>query len=204
MARLIRVPLPYLVVLLLPTLPLAGAQTAAPPARDFRKSTIVEIRNGPNQVDIDADGRTDLVVVAYRENYNAHGFDYVTLYRLTDEEPAWQLVPFYDKDDKPAMTSFSTNDGADCRLRDLRLVRPAPVSSSPVAVIVAERAFGDSFITPGIVTFTVFRAVRNADHDIGAPAFYFRAAETFTSQVPYCDVGEAFEKDLGIRRPSDR
>lgn len=195
-------------LLLLPCLLLpsstARAQATAPRAHDFRKSTLVEIGNGLNQVDIDADGRTDLVVVAYRENYNAHGFDYVTLYRLTDEAPAWQLVPFYDKDDKPVLTSFSTHDGADCRLRDLRLVRPAPVGSSPVAVIVGERAFGDSYIAPGIVTFTLYRAVRNAEHDIGAPAFYFRAAETFTSQARYCDVGEAFDTELGIRRSAGR
>ena len=60
-------------VLLLP----AFAQAAQP----------LPLNNGLNRVDFTGDGKPDLVTIAHRENYNAHGFDVVTFQapQLRDE-----------------------------------------------------------------------------------------------------------------------
>ena len=61
---------------------------------------VIPLHNGPNEVDLDGDGRKDLVFVAWRDNGNAHGYSHVTFYRRgDDEENPWELVPFFD--DRP-------------------------------------------------------------------------------------------------------
>jgi carbapenem resistance CarG-like protein len=175
-----------------------GAQ--APSPSEIRSMAVVPLRNGPNQVDLDGDGRMDLVFVAWRENFNAHGFRYVTFYRSTRDTPAWNLVPFFKQDERADFTSFQSYHGADCTLRDIRLLRPRAVSAAPTVAVVAERQFGESFDAQEVVTFTVYRAARNREEVPGSPAFSFRAAGTIVSKAAYCDVGEAFASELGIGR----
>jgi hypothetical protein len=169
-------------------------------ATDFSSMAVVPLKNGSNQLDLDGDGRMDLVFVAWRDNANAHGFNHVTFYRSDPGTPAWNLVPFFDKADLPAFTAFETYQGADCVLRDLRVFRPRSKPASPVVIVVAERRFGESFISDEPVTFTVYRSTLNTAGIAGSPPFYFRATDTFTSKAPYCDVGEAFRAELGTAR----
>ncbi len=42
--------------------------------------TLVRLHGGVNAIDLNADGREDAVVVANRENFNAHGFEMTTVY----------------------------------------------------------------------------------------------------------------------------
>jgi hypothetical protein len=161
---------------------------------------VVPLINGPNQLDLDGDRRMDLVFLAWRDNANAHGFNHITFYRSGSRAPAWNLVPFFSRDDTSTFTSFETYQGADCVLRDLRILRARNAPASPVVIVVAERRFGETFVSMEPVSFTVYRAALNADGIPGSPAFYFRAAETITSKASYCDVGEAFVSELGIAR----
>jgi hypothetical protein len=170
------------------------------PATDLNSMAVVPLKNGPNQLDLDGDGRMDLVFVAWRDNANAHGFNYITFYRSGPGTPAWNLVPFFSKDDTSTFTSFETYQGADCVFRDLRILRPRNKPASSVVIVVAERPFGETFISKEPVKFTVYRSALNADGIPGSPPFYFRAAEMITSKASYCDVGEAFRSELGIAR----
>lgn len=167
---------------------------------DLSAMTLLPLKNGPNQLDVDGDGWLDQVFVAWRDNANAHGFSHITFYRSASGDPAWSLVPFFDARDAQAFTAFDTYEGADCVLKDLRVLRPRQQPSSPVVVVVAERRFGETFTSREPVTFTVYRAARNSGGIAGSPPFYFRAAQTTTSKGAYCDVDEAFAGELGIAR----
>jgi hypothetical protein len=164
---------------------------------DFASMAVVPLENGPNQLDLDGDGRVDLVFVAWRDNANAHGFNHVTFYRSSPAVPKWSLVPFFNRDETQAF-SFETFQGADCVLRDLRVLRTPSKPASPVVVVTANRPFGETFISREPVTFTVYRFARNVEGLAGRPPFFFRAAETIMSTAAYCDVGEAFKAELGF------
>jgi hypothetical protein len=184
---------------------LMGIPATAPlgqpgPAWDFRSTVLLPLENGPNQLDLDGDGRADLVFVAWRENFNAHGFNQITFYRSTAKTPAWQLVPFFKKDGTSAFTSFQTYQGADCVLSDLRVLRPTKNPTRSVVAVLANRPLGNSFVDKRRVTFTVYVLTQNSEGIPGWPSFYFQAEDTITSKGAYCDVGDAFRSELGIGR----
>jgi hypothetical protein len=171
-------------------------------AQAAAQADVLKIDNGENRLTLD--GQPALVVRAWRENYNAHGFDVVTFYvRAKDGAGAsLQLLPLFAAapGDGKERYEITTSRGADCQLRDFRLVRDP--SRQSTRLIVAEREFGDAFTAPGIVHFTDYDLVRNADGVPGWPPLYFKAGRRTDSQQTYCDVNEAFDKELHLGRTS--
>jgi hypothetical protein len=110
----------------------------------------------------------------------------------------WQLMPFVDADFGALGDSFTTSSGADCRLRNIAILRNT-AQGAPMTVIVGERDFGRSYADAAPVKFVVYRIARNADGIPGFPAVYFRADRTIASRSNHCDVNEAFLAELGIR-----
>lgn len=161
----------------------AFAQAAAP----------VSLKNGMNRVDFTGDGRADLVVVAHRENFNAHGFEVVT-FHVEDGDTLLQ-VPLFDGDDERQFATIS--GGADCTLHDLRLL-PGK-AGEPMTLIVADRALGDSYADPNTVTFTWYALRTNAEGDVGYPQFRFQRTRTTQAKQAFCDVGDAFDATFGKR-----
>ncbi|HJZ73850.1 MAG TPA: hypothetical protein VKE51_19060 [Vicinamibacterales bacterium] len=172
-----------------------GPAQAAPAFSDW---VPVPLANGPNQVDIDGDGRQDLVFVAWRDNANAHGYELVTFYRRGPaDDPTWELVPFFDT--KPAgEDSLHSIHGADCQLRGIAVVRRTTSATEPITVIVGDRDFGRSFADAAGVRFVVYAIARNVENTAGWPPVYFKAERTITSKSSYCDVNDAFAAELGI------
>jgi hypothetical protein len=112
------------------------------------------------------------------------------------------LVPLFgsDKGNDKERDEVIANGGADCLLRDFRLVQDNGKAST--RLIVAEREFGDSFVSPGTVHFTYYDLTENKDGLVGWPALYFKAVKTADSKQPYCDVNDAFDKELHLGRSS--
>ncbi len=189
----------------------AWAQTS--PARAFDKMQLVEIGNGPNTVDIEGNGQDGLVFQAHRENYNAHSFEHTTFYRREKSDPpanvstpsaksTWDLVPFFSPGDGgKEMDAFDTVQGADCRLRDLVVLRPHSAKHSPLIVIVAERDFGETYVDEKQVTFSVYKIKRNDDSSPGEPAVYFQRVDQFRSKKSYCDADDAIRSELKVKLP---
>ncbi len=50
-----------------------------------------------------------------------------------------------------------------------------------------------------MVTFTVYHTVNNHEGVPGWPRLYFRAHKTIQSKGKYCDIGDAFASELGLR-----
>jgi len=149
------------------------------------------LRNGLNRVDLDGDGRADLVVIARRENGNAHGFDVATFY--IDGEHL-QQIPLFDGNDEAQFATIG--GGADCLLHDLRLLPGA--AGEAVRLIRADRALGESYADAAEITFRWYTLRRNvADQDgvleIGRPTYWFELVRTTRAARAYCDVRDAFE-----------
>lgn len=159
----------------------ALAQAAAP----------VALENGLNRIDFTGDGRADLVVVAHRENFNAHGFDVVS-FHVEDGDTLLQ-VPLFDGDDERQFTTVS--GGADCSLHGLRLL-PGK-AGEPMTLVIADRALGDSYADPNTVTFTWYALRTNDAGDVGVPRYRFARTRTTQADKAYCDVGDAFEATFG-------
>jgi len=171
-------------------------------AKPFTRMQVITLQNGPNQVDIDGDGQTDLIFIAWRENYNAHGFDMVTFYVLYKDawqaRQQWYLIPFFDEKGVPRETSYRTTMGADCVLSDLRVLRPVSPANAPVTVIIGDRDFGASYADVALVKFRVYRLAHNKEGLPGEPPYYFKLERTLRGHKKYCDINEAFRKELGL------
>lgn len=163
----------------------------------------IPLHFGSNLIDFGGPGTTGMALLGRRDNFNAHGFDVLTLYLKStapntagvDADADWQVVTIFDGD-KEALT-LTTGGGADCRLHDFRLLRqPAPGDAS---LIVAQRDFSLSYVEPAPVHFKFYALRRNDAGDVGRPRYYFDLVKQTTSQKPYCDVGEAFAHELGVK-----
>jgi len=178
-------------------LPVAHAQ--APDAL-LRHREVVKLAEGPNSVDLLGQGRPGLVTKGFFNNYNAHSFDYITFYvSYADSEsgrPRWDLIPLIT--DSRRDLGFSTHQGADCVLRDLRILKQLAPPPTAVVVVVADRAMGESYADTQSVTFSLYELRTNVTMAPGEPGIYFERTRVIRSRKPYCDVEEAFRQELGL------
>jgi hypothetical protein len=158
---------------------------------------VVKLRNGLNAVDLDGDKHSDLVVMAHRENYNAHSYDLFTFYvdNPADRDHPLNLVVFTDSSGVQNAESFGTSNGADCVVADLRLLQPR---TGPDLLVVGRRDFGESYADSMPVTFIVYSLAISDEGVFGIPPYQFTPDRTIRSRARYCDVGDAFRAELGL------
>lgn len=158
----------------------------------------VKLEFAANSVDFTGDGVADLVMLSHRENFNAHSFDVASFYVLVEAEDGhprqWNIVPVMAKDKEKLEVIVS--GGADCVLHDFRLL--AGSRTTPAALILADRDMGNSYADRGTVTFTYYTLASNTEGDPGSPRYSFEQSRVTTSKGRYCDVGKAFQRELGI------
>lgn len=163
---------------------------------------VIHLVNGPNQVDLNGDGKKDLIFVAWRGNYNAHGYSLFTFYmhfpNENEPEKQWHLVSFFDKSGVPKKDAISTEEGADCFLQDIRVLRSTSQKNLPVIVIIGTREFGESYADAAPVKFVVFELKHNREGIPGEPPFYFKPKRTIKGKKKYCDINVAFSEELWI------
>ncbi|MDQ2889488.1 MAG: hypothetical protein M3R65_02895 [Gemmatimonadota bacterium] len=170
----------------------------------IKRSMVIPLHNGHNKIDLLANGDAGEVIVSRRENFNAHGhsialFQVLARNRVSPTtKPVWQLVPFFGGPGDPASGRdlTGTSEGADCTLQDIRLVRRA--RGSPVEIVIGERELGKSFADSAPVRFEFYGLMTNADGVPGWPAYYFKHTRTARAAGTYCDVDDAFDKELNL------
>ncbi|MGI8432982.1 MAG: carbapenem self-resistance protein CarG family protein [Chthoniobacterales bacterium] len=180
---------------------LALLATSAPAAAEPRAPGLVLLRNGINPVELGPGARAGMVVLAHRENFNAHSFEIATFYLRTarlDSDPAtWQLIPF---ETKHAGSSYENDllvsGGADCVLHTFRIF--AGRKAEAARILVADRAPGESFADPRPVTFTWYELAWNPDGGAGQPTAFFRVTKTATTRQAYCDADQAIRDELQL------
>jgi hypothetical protein len=94
--------------------------------------------------------------------------------------------------------AFSTHQGADCVLRSLRILKQLAPPPTAVVVVVGDRDTGDSYADRQPVTFSVYELRTNVTMAPGEPGIYFERTRVIRSREAYCDVEEAFRKELGL------
>jgi len=174
----------------------AGARPGAPTS--FADYDVIPLAAGPNSIDLNGDGKPDVVFQAFFDNGTVHSYQVITFY-LTDPRGSgqWHLVPLYDS--TLYRESYQTAGGADCVLADLLVIRLKANPRAPVELVLASREPRTSFADSTPVTFVVYRFMTDsAPPETGWPPYTFRAVRTIQSRRPYCDVFDAFEHELGL------
>jgi hypothetical protein len=185
-------PLRFLALLALATTSAVAAEGAG--------LKVVPVDNGVNTLTLL--GEPAMAVRAWRENYNAHGFDVVSFYvrdKAAGEKAFWNLVPVFGQAGKGELSErleITIGGGADCVLHDFRLLRSD--DDKRVMLVVAQRDMGDSFADPAAVHFTWYDLAKNDDEAPGEPWLSFRQTRVTQATKPYCDVEEAFDKELHL------
>ncbi|MEP6835293.1 MAG: hypothetical protein ABJB74_18050 [Gemmatimonas sp.] len=177
------------------------AKNTAVAANVQRDSTFV-LQNGRNVVDLLGDGTPAEVFVAWRGNYNAHGFSTVsfsvkTRSDLDDSTLLWQVVPFVNgpDDGTTGRVAYLTQEGADCTLGDLRVIQHQHHTAE---IVVAHRAMGESFADTATVQFYYYQLIRNTGEIAGKPPFSFTYVRTVNAKHSWCDVNTAFDHELHL------
>lgn len=168
----------------------AGAGPRLPPVQP--------LHNGLNPLSLLVGAPAGMAVLAHRENFNAHSFDVLTIYQLVAGRPGgpvqWQIVPVMDE--RGEHLTLSASGGADCLLKDFRLLSPSAAEGA--RLILAERELGESFASPAPVSFRFYRLQRNGEGIAGSPHLFFAFDHEVQAAHPYCDVGEALQRELGV------
>lgn len=169
-------------------------------AADSAGLKVLPVDNGVNQLTLL--GEPAMAVRAWRENYNAHGFDVVSFYvrdKTAGEKAFWNLVPVFGqvaKADASEHLEITVGGGADCVLHDFRLLHSD--DDKRVMLVIAQRDMGDSFADAAPVHFTWYDLTKSEDEAPGEPWLSFRQTRTTQATKPYCDVEEAFDKELHL------
>ena len=164
----------------------------------------VHLQNGPNIVDLLGDQTPAQAFVAWRGNFNAHGYSTVSIYlrghsEFGDSKRDWLVVPRFGGpyDGDSGREIYTTSEGADCTLGDLRLVQHR---RAPAELIIARRELGASFADSAPTHFDYYKLVKNADGLPGWPLWYFAFIRTVDARHQYCDVNLAFDAELHLGR----
>jgi len=65
-------------------------------------------------------------------------------------------------------------------------------------LVIADRALGESYADKTSVTFKFYELIANQERLPGRPLYFFELKMTESARQIYCDVGEAFSKELQL------
>ena len=180
----------------LPLVPLVKLLALHP--RHAAPASIVKLSDGITYADISGDGKKGMIVKARRENFNAHGFDVISFYIkspiIKGNASVWNIVPVFAG--KKEMLELTVSGGADCVLHDFRIIKSE--HGKGARLIIANREIRESYFEESSVMFEYFSLYKNSEGTVGEPLYYFKKTSESKAKGKYCDVGEAFMKELGL------
>jgi len=176
----------------------------------FDPKDMVPLVNGPNWVDLDGDGKKDLVMKSRLEAGTAHDF---SIYSFHFHNPdgngvehfnAWQVIPFIKPlDHKRPYGEYQlyTNEGADCVLSDIRLIVNRSKQHTKTYAIFAERENTLGYAEDENFTFYIYRLVREPEVRSFQIILSFKLIKTISPTTKYCGSNEAFLAEFGLPNP---
>ena len=177
----------------------AFAMMGATPAK-FGRLTPIPLRAGVNPIPRFApDGRDARIVLGWRDNGNAHGYDVFLVLMPTKRGWAdWNIVGFEDGNDFRDQIRDEPHTGEDVVVA-VRFVRAGPKQTPLVAV--ASRKWTVTFYDRAETTMSVYE-LRQTD---GGPVTrdYFTVSKRWKAQKRYCNAELALRDELHLPLPSD-
>ena len=124
---------------------------------------ITSIDDGITRIDLNGDTKEDIIISSYVDISSPHNFKSYIFFILehSGEREVWQRIVWEKKD--ILQMNFNILEGADCILRDFRLIQFSR-RIQPIELVMAEREFGQSYADEMPVKFTYFRLFKNKDH----------------------------------------
>jgi hypothetical protein len=155
----------------------------------------ITIPNGLSYIDLNGDGEKDIIVKGYRSHISAHRFSVISFYLIKKigNKKRLDIISIGQLPDKEEYQLF-THEGADCILRDFRLVKIK--NSEKIYLIKAERYLPTekTYVDKESVEFIIYEL----QYDDIEDRFFFVKVGQFKTTQKYCDVNVAFRQELGI------
>ena len=142
---------------------------------------------GITRLDLDGDGKKDLIVRSWRENHNAHGYAVYDLFVWKDG--VLHRVLFPRKDGKWDL-SFTSRQGADCVLRDLFFLE----DEGSVRIYQINREFGVGYVDKKRAVIRELRVVRDDKGIPGDPEYWVQGVREWKSRSFVCDIRDALHE----------
>lgn len=186
-------------VLLVP----AGASADPSLSRLLRQAVSLQLQPGINRLpNLIGDGRNALVVRAWRENGNAHGYNLYTVLMPTLDRSSGLNVVGMDQGDRFSDTiSDAPHTGQDI-VRAVRFVSIMLDRRRQTVLVTATRHWQDSIPNPAPTSIELF-AVRQSHGDVGTTADYFTRIAWVQTRRRYCNAEMALKQETGLPLPPD-
>ncbi len=166
----------------------------------------IPLFTGPNRIEPFApDGRSAIVVKAWRDNRNAHGYDLFLVMMPTQAGASdWNVVALESADPNASDADTLRDDphtGEDT-VTAVRFARGKVDGAPATLILVASREIGSAPIPdPALVRFQVHRLAPN-ERGLGT-ADYFQRIDTAISAKSYCNAEKALSQQFGLPLDAD-
>jgi hypothetical protein len=190
----------------------AAAQPGSPgpkqahPDRPLRVSdfSMFPLHDGVNRIDnFTRDGREGMVVLGWRDNGNAHGFDVFMVLAPTSVGGTDYNVVTFNADGQGSVSATSISDdphtGEDV-VRSVRFGRARLAGRLETIAFVAERQIAGSYPDAARARMQLFVLRNRGDDPVGSVDFFESAADFMTTRL-YCDADAALHSELGVPLP---
>ncbi|MEC4589409.1 hypothetical protein VPG91_00265 [Nitrospirillum amazonense] len=169
----------------------------------------IALEYGVNTLDNFApDGRTAIVIRAWRDNGNAwgHATYMVMMKPAGGDRHGWNLVSV-EAETPPGVAEIvrdSPHTGEDA-LRSVVFAHGTVEGKPQTLLLIATRKMGDSVPDPAPTTIAVYQLTANAQDDdpVGTTPDTFRRIRSWQTKKPYCSSDAALATELYIPRPAD-
>jgi hypothetical protein len=157
---------------------------------------VVRLSNGDNNIDIDGDGVLDNVLLAWRENFNAHSYDVLVFLRRTEgKDHMWHIVPFFDSAGRQQANVLETIRGAECNKRAAVVVRQLEGPTKYLVIVAQKQLDGEQ---ESKFRYLRYDLKRNTDGIVGWPELYWGLTTEQLGKSVYCDAEKALSAELSL------
>ena len=183
---------------LLPLLALLLGAADTPPATlaDLRP---LPLQSGVNHIDhLAPDGRAGQIILAWRDNGNAWGYDLYTVL-LPGPNGTWQVAGIERPSQDPYFNDTirdSPHTGEDV-IRAVRFARGTVAGRPAILLLEASRAWKDTPYNPAPTTYDAYVLQENED-GVGRTPYYFRQILHRPLPTQYCHAEKALAAASGL------
>jgi len=158
----------------------------------------IKLTSGVNHITaFSADGRDARIVLAWRDNANAHGYDvFLVLMPTRRGGTDWNVVGFEDGNEFQDQITDAPHTGEDVA-RAVRFVTTLSRGRRVPLVATATRSIKTSYPDPATTVVSLY-ALAQSEGVPGTTTDYFKVVRKWTTKRTYCNAELALQDELGI------